>query len=259
MVKIFAAKVLNVYELPTRYVFVAPTIGQTLDRLLLHPPKLREEFFKAWGKEDSKLGADLPPDVRKTVEELARATDFSMFEAPEMEQILDLHATTPHHVRRFPQQLKSRPAADPAPAEQRPDEAVYISKLLAAYNEKHGLDLETLQQARAHARVNRHLARQREAFFSAEALRLFARDSVPDATYEAIETDLYDAVIEIEDRDYILGHDRLDAVLDAAAAHRPNPANILAPAVKVLDLKGLCHHLANYDDDRLTWCKEDLR
>jgi hypothetical protein len=39
MVKIFAAKVLGEYELPTRYVFVAPKIGQTLDRLLLHPPE----------------------------------------------------------------------------------------------------------------------------------------------------------------------------------------------------------------------------
>ncbi|MER8225370.1 ABC-three component system protein [Streptomyces sp. NPDC094143] len=256
MVKIFTAKILGTYELPTRYVFVAPRIGTTLDRLLLNPPQLKEEFFSAWDDADSKLGKKLTPAVRDAVGKLARQTDFSMFSAQDLDEIVRLHATTPHHVRRFPQPLRPRPDADPAPAEQKDNEAVYVRKLLDAYNEKHGLSLETGQQARETNKVKRHFTRQREAFFHAEALRLFARDSVPDATYEAIETDLYDVVIEVEDRDYDLGHDRLDAVIDAAMAHTPNPHNILAPVVKKKDLMGLCHHLAN--DDRLTWCKEEL-
>ncbi|MET8420668.1 dsDNA nuclease domain-containing protein [Streptomyces sp. NPDC005098] len=151
MIKIFTAKVLGKYELPTRYVFVAPRIGPAFDRLLINPPRLKEGFFTAWDDKDSKLGTKLAPDVRKAVEDLARETDFSMFEAPDLDEILELHAGTPHHARRFPQQLKQRPAAAPAP----PD----------------------------------RLARQREAFFHAEALRPFARDSAPDATYEAIETE----------------------------------------------------------------------
>ncbi len=178
-----------------------------------------------------------------------------MFEAADIDNILELHATTPHHVRRFPAQLKPRPEAEPAPAEQRADEAVYVQKLLDVYNEKYGLSLETLAQAREHERINRHLSRQREAFFHADALRLFARDSVPEATYNKIETNLYNAVVDIEDRDYDCGHDRLDAVIGAAAAHQPNPHNILAAVVEVIDLKGLCHHLAN--DHKLTWCKEE--
>ncbi|MEU0915062.1 hypothetical protein OG968_35725 (plasmid) [Streptomyces althioticus] len=255
MVKIFTAKVLGEYELPTRYVFVAPKIGQTLDRLLLHPPKLKKDFLEAWDKGDSKLGTDLDPAIRQAVGDLARQTDFSMFEAADIDNILELHATTPHHVRRFPEQLRPRPDADPAPAEQRADEAVYVQKLLDVYNEKYGLSLQTLAQTREHERINRHLARQREAFFHADALRVFARESVPEATYKKIETNLYNAVVDIEDRDYNCGHDRLDAVLDAAAAHQPNPHNILAPVVEVIDLKGLCHHLAN--DNKLTWCKEE--
>ncbi|WP_449352733.1 ABC-three component system protein [Streptomyces shaanxiensis] len=255
MVKIFTAKVLGEYELPTRYVFVAPKIGQTLDRLLLDPPKLKRDFLEAWEKSDSKLGADLDPAVRRAVGDLARQTEFSMFEAADIDNILELHATTPHHVRRFPERLKPRPDAEPAPAEQRADEAVYVQKLLDVYNEKYDLSLETLAQAREHARINRHLSRQREAFFHADALRLFARDSVPEATYQKIETNLYNAVVDIEDRDYDCGHDRLDAVIDAAAAHQPNPHNILTPVVEVIDLKGLCHHLAN--DHKLTWCREE--
>ncbi|WP_215139958.1 ABC-three component system protein [Streptomyces sp. ISL-44] len=255
IVKIFTAKVLGQYELPTRYVFVAPKIGQTLERLLLNPPKLKEEFFKAWVKKDSKLGKDLKADVREAVEKLAQATDFCMFEAPELGQILELHATTPYHVWRFPKPLKQRPAAEPAPPDQEPHEAVYVRKLLDAYNEKHSFNLESLQQAREHAQVNEHLARQRQAFFSAEALRVFARDSVPDLTYQEIETDLHDVVIETAGRDFPRGHDRLDAVLGVAATHQPNPHNILSAAIKARDRMGLCHHFAN--DGRLTWCKEE--
>lgn len=254
MVKIFAAKVHGVYELPTRYVFVAPKIGPTLTRYLANPATLKAEFFKAWNKADSKLGVELKAD-RPAVEALAQAADFSMFEARNMEWILELHRTTPHYARRFPTQLGPRPAVERPPAEQREHEAVYVRKLLAAYNEKFGLQLETLQEARDHVRTKQHLVRQREAFYSAESLRVFARESVPYETYEAVESDLFEAVIEVEEGEYDLGYDRLTAVLQAAVNHQPNPGNILAPVITVRDRKGLCHHLAN--DGELTWCKEE--
>ncbi|MFF0496436.1 ABC-three component system protein [Nocardia aobensis] len=255
MVKIFVAKLRGIYELPRRYVFVAPKVGPYLTRYLANPETLKSEFFKAWEKEDSKLGADLPADERRAVEALAHQTDFSIFEAPDLEWILELHSRTPHHARRFPIQLKPRPAVSSPPHEPHVREAVYIQKLLAAYNEKHGLALQSLQQARDHADTKRHLRRQREAFYSAESLRVFARESVPHETYAAVESDLFEAVVEVEERDFDLGIDRLAAVLESAIAHQPNPGNILAPVVTVLDRKGLCHHLAN--DDRLTWCKEE--
>ncbi|MGW2394001.1 hypothetical protein ACWCYK_31585 [Streptomyces lydicamycinicus] len=87
----------------------------------LHQQQRRAAPIKA----DSKLGTDLDPAVRQAVGDLARQTDFSMFEAADIDNILELHATTPHHVRRFPKQLKPRPAADLAPVEQRADEAVW--------------------------------------------------------------------------------------------------------------------------------------
>jgi hypothetical protein len=255
ILKIFVAKVHGVYELPTRYVFVAPKIGSSLTRWLANPPTLKEKFFEAWTKEKSTLGADLLPADRAKVEVLAGATDFSMFEAVNMEWVLELHSKTPHHARRFPKPLPPRPAVEQPPSEQAVHEAAYVQKLLDAYNEKYGLAMQTLQEARENLKTKKHLVRQRESFYSAESLRVFARDSVPDATYKAIESDLFEAVVELEERDYDLGYECLEAVLHAAANHQPNPANILAPVVTGLDRKGICHHLAN--DDRLTWCKEE--
>lgn len=58
-----------------------------------------------------------------------------MFEAADIDNILELHATTPHHAWRFQKPLKPRPAATPALAEQRAHEAVYVQKLLDVYNQ----------------------------------------------------------------------------------------------------------------------------
>ena len=229
MVKIFLAKVRQDYELPTRYVFVAPKIGPVLVRHLANPTKLKEEFFKVWTHPGSTLGSDLSELDRDAVEALARSTDFSMFEAPDLERILRLHSTTPYHALRFPVQLKPRPAVQQPPLDAALHEARYVEKLLDTYNEKYGLALQTLQEAREHERTKRHLVRQREAFYCAESLRVFARDSVPPETYEAVESDLYEAVVDVEERDYDSGYERLSAVLEAAGKHQPNPGNIPRP------------------------------
>ncbi len=255
MVKIFLAKVRGDYELPTLYVFVAPKIGITLERLFLKPKAMKAKFFEEWNKERSTLGTDLSAEERAAVEELAQDTEFSMFQPAAMKWILEMHSKTPDHVRRFPQQLPARPDVEQPPAEQAANEAVFVRKLLDVYNEKHGLTLQTLQEARDHQKTKEHLILQREAFYSAEALRVFARESVPPATYRAIENDLYHAVYDVADGPYNDGYERLRQVLIAASSHHPNPANILAAVVTGLDKKGLCHHLAN--DHRLTWCKRE--
>jgi hypothetical protein len=138
------------------------------------------------------------------------------------------------------------------PTEAAVGEARYVRKLLDVYNEKYGWSMRELREARDHAKAGQHLARQREAFYSAESLRMFARDSVPEGTYEAIESEIYNAVVEVEERDFDNGYDRLGSVLTAARAVQLG-GNILAPAVTGPDRQGLCHQLAN--DDRLTWCK----
>lgn len=138
VVKIFLAKVLGVYELPTRYVFVAPKISASLTRYLANPATLKTEFFKAWDKPGSKLREGLSADDRSAVEDLTRRTGFSMFEARDLDWILELHAKTPNHTRRFPTALKPRPPVQLPPSEQRAHEAIYVQQLLAAYNEKYG-------------------------------------------------------------------------------------------------------------------------
>jgi hypothetical protein len=99
-------------------------------------------------------------------------------------------------------------------------------------------------------RTSDHFRRQRQTFYSAEALRVFARDSVPQGTFEALQEDVYEGVIEHYDCPYPTALERLRRVLNAAAGMSASP-NALMDVSGPKDLKGICHQLANVD--RLVW------
>ena len=102
----------------------------------------------------------------------------------------------------------------------------------------------------AHQKYGPHLQRQREAFYSAEALRLYARDSVPDGTYELLQGDVYTGVIDTAEADHASGMDRLRAVL-TQSGQLDLGAHSLISVSRIEDRQGICHQLANAD--RLTW------
>lgn len=61
-----------------------------------------------------------------------------------------------------------------------------------------------------------HFHRQREAFYQAEALRVFARDSVPEGTFESLQQDIFDGVIDSHDATHPDGYQKVCAVTKAA-------------------------------------------
>ncbi|MFF1932014.1 ABC-three component system protein [Streptomyces sp. NPDC058228] len=241
-------------ELPERYVFVAPKIGGTLTQLLAKPSELKLTFFAWTEKNTVKLLEEYGEGALQRALDRARQTDFSCFEAGNLDKILEQHATTPHHVRRFGAPLPDRPAREPAPPEHAAGETRYIQQLLDVYSEKWGYSSGSPDGARAHPKAVRNLQRQREAFYCAEQLRVFARDSVPTGTFESLQDDVHSGVVEVEERDFDTGYERLHAVLDAARDMQLG-ANVLLPVVKPDDRKGICHQLAN--ENRLTWVQED--
>jgi hypothetical protein len=80
-----------------------------------------------------------------------------------------------------------------------------------------------------------------------------ARDAVPDGTFDALQGDVYDGVIDVVESSHPSGLDRLSAVLIHATALSLGP-HALVSITKPDDVKGICHQLAN--DSRLSWIKE---
>ncbi|MFD8424753.1 ABC-three component system protein [Streptomyces sp. NPDC059466] len=250
ILKVFRAAVEGYYVLPTRYVFHAPKgCGPTLDRLLSTPSKLKDKFLGQLAEDDRLVDAIDAPLLSGIID-LAKNTDFSMFESADLDDVLQVHATTANYARRFGMPPKDRSATEEPPSEIKDNESRYVDQLVDIYRERFSTEVTSLEAALGHVKCSRHFKRQREAFYSAEALRLFARDSVPHGTFEALQEGIYDGVVETEERIFPDGWERLTAVLEQAVSVSLN-SNALVTYADTKDRKGICHQLAN--EDRLKW------
>lgn len=180
--KMFAGAALGYFTVPSRYVFVAPQIGRGLRQDLDRPNATRTKFLDELEASTDPVITALSSDARRTVEKLATSTSFAMFGVVDMATMLAQHRRTPHWFTRFPPDARERPPAMKPPQEHASVEARYVRKLVQVYAERWGEAADTLNRVRSHDSAAAHLRGQREAFFSAESLRLFARDAYPRAT-----------------------------------------------------------------------------
>jgi hypothetical protein len=229
------------YVLPDRYAFLAPRgCGSTLNRMLSKPTDLRDWFLRELAKPDG------PASKLDKV-------DFAVFQSVEIDDALETHRATPYHSSRFGTALPARPArVGPAP-EIAAHESRYVAQLFEVYYEMEPTMTFTAENMSAHSKFGSHFQRQRESFYSAEALRLYARDSVPLGTYEALQSDVHSGVVEVAEASHQSGMDRLTTVL-ATSGQIDLSAHALISVSSIDDRKGICHQLAN--EDRLTWVKE---
>jgi hypothetical protein len=127
-------------------------------------------------------------------------------------------------------------------------EARYVEQLADVYEERWpGIDRAGIA---ADERSRTNFQRQRIRFFEAEALRAYARDSVPPGTFEEFQDAIYSGVVDAADQDHGSGWTRMNSVLSLAGQLNLQAYALVAVAEQD-DLKGVCHQLAN--EDRLTW------
>ena len=128
-------------------------------------------------------------------------------------------------------------------------ESRYVTQLLGAYNEHTGSN-ETDPSALSVPKLKNHFQRQREAFYEAESLRVFARDSVPPGTFESLLDDIHGGIIDTHDADHVDGYAKVCAVTKAARDMQIT-ANALITCTNPKDRDGICHQLVN--EERLRW------
>jgi hypothetical protein len=189
------------YRAPRRYYFVAPMgTGTSLTALLADTGKLRAEVIANWDKHiRTKITStqDVPLDAHLLA--YLNAFDFSIFDAKTALQLVENHRDTPCHAARFGGGLKPRPFPTKPPAAIAPIESRYVTQLLGAYAEHTGTAIPDAGALSATPKLRDHFLRQREAFYQAESLRVFARDTVPPGTFESLQDDIYDGVIDTHD------------------------------------------------------------
>lgn len=235
------------YILPERYAFLAPRgCGASLSRMLSKPSGLQHAFLT------SDLLAAQPSGLQTQLRELAGRVDFALFTSVEILDALDTHRRTPYFVARFGGPLAPRPAASAPPDALSSHETRYVSQLVEAYAEEEGSANFVPAELSTHPTVGAHFQRQRVAFYQAESLRLYARDSVPEGTFEKLQDDVYSGVIDVAESEHPSGMVRLRQVL-TASGQLDLSSHTLITVSTLDDRKGICHQLAN--EDRLTWVR----
>lgn len=242
------------YKPPRRYFFVAPRgAGTKLLSLLADPTKLKKELMDKWD-------TDVRKQITKTQEvplegeflAYVEAFDFSIFEAKTALQVIEDHRQCSYHAARFGGGLPPRPAAEIPPEEIAPGESRYVAQLLSAYADHKKTAIPDVKSLKAWEKLKDHFGRQRESFYHAESLRVFARDTVPAGTFESLQDDIHSGVVDICEADHADGFVRVCTVTKAAREIQLT-SNALLSCAKTKDRDGICHQLAN--EDRLQWTK----
>jgi hypothetical protein len=249
----------RILPVPRSYRFVSPKdVGPKLGLLLEKPEELRSGLIKAW---QNTTGSD--PICRRLAagENIllsgrllshVQDFDFSIVDYKSMQEVVNEHRKTIRYAPRFGGGLvKPCPPDKVPPSQPEPDEAVYVEALLAAYRDNLRDDTLDSTTLLGNAKFSLHFTRSRERFYCAETLREFAKDTLPEGTtFEAVQDQVYDAVIDVVESEYPCGYTRVKEVTKTAAVlHVTN--HPLGSYLKSKSLQGICHQLANID--RVRW------
>jgi hypothetical protein len=242
------------YPLPRRFLFVSTHgVGPKLHRLLENPEELKRQLIEKWpsecaGKISDREVIPLKGDLRTYVESF----EFSIFGYVEPLELIEGHRKTPYHARRFGGGLQRRRPAPPTPPEQPAEaEARYLAQLLEAYGDHLGRPCPAPSALDTEPPLRSHLVRQREAFYRAESLREFERDTLADdSAFEAVKDEIHRGVIDLCEAPHPSGYHRVLEVTREARRLQPTDYVLIAE-MHGEDRVGICHQLAN--EDRLTW------
>lgn len=242
-------------RIPRHHVFIAPFgVGITLGRLLRDPNRFKEEVRAKWESHCvPAIGAGIKAPLTGKFLIYFDSFDFSVFDDRTPAELVEEHAQTVFHAPRFGGGLPPRGEPDAPSAEPAKTESLYLRKLLDAYGDHLGKPVTDLEELAPHPDLEKHYKRQRVLFYSAESLRNFARDRTPPRTFDSLQDDVYNGVIDICETSHA---DALECLRKTvtAAGQLDVSGNALVGVTKVADKQGICHQLAN--DDRLIWMKQ---
>ena len=247
----------NDYPFPRKYYFIAPLgIGTKLSNLLKKPDDLKKELFEKW---ESYCKTDITEiseiELTDELKEYIGGLDFSAFDKIATIKIIMEHSKTQFHVVRFGVPLPGRPITPEIPKNVGDNEITYVTKLLSAYDSHAEEKITEVHEANNFKPYKNHLKRSREDFSNAEALRNFSRDTMPNGSFDSIQSQVKNGICDILDSIYTNGFDKVkDAVSEAKKLQLP--LTPLTSCLTVNDRGGICHQLANKDDE-VSWCEDE--
>jgi hypothetical protein len=240
-------------SVPANYFFFAPQdCGESLKKLLLNSKALKEKVLSEW---DTKLGSKISKQdnlLQADLQAYVESFDFGIFKYKPSLEVIEEHRSTPYFVTRFGGGLTGSPACEPTPSTPTKNERRYVEQLLEAYSDC-GEQIDSHNKLKDHPNFQNHFDRSRQTFYEAEALVNFARDTVPNGTFEALQDEVFHGVKDVEEDDHDNAFSKVKEVTKTASMLNVS-ANGLAGVTTPKRLRGICHQLAN--GDKLIWKKK---
>jgi hypothetical protein len=243
------------YSLPRQYYFVCPQdVGTTLARLLEKPEDLRAQLIENWPKHcEAGICTEKVP-LDDAMRENIDTYPFQSIGFMPVLKMLEQHATTRWHVYRFGGGLPDRPEVPEPPEAPAALELPYIGQLFRAYSENQKAMLVTQADLARLPALESHFRLTRKSFYSAEALREFSRDHLPENEFGVLQEEIHDGIQEAYLGRHADGFERLRATT-VSAINLQITDHALLPVLRPADRRGICHQLVN--DERLTWVGRD--
>ena len=242
---------------PMEYYLVAYSdLADDTIKFFNNKSKISEILIENWDQRcKNKITTTQSIKLDKELENYIKLFNFSSFSYKGISEILEEHKETVYFAFRFGGELTIHRPINTVPSEIQLLESKYISKLFEVYSEELGMDVLNESQLKKYdMKLYDNFQTQRERFFSAENLRLFAKDSMLlENEFDKLKNEIYDAIVDSLYKRNISAYEKLDECL-TKAANVAVTDNLLTKCgiVGSIDRKGVCHHLAN-ERDNVKW------
>jgi len=243
------------YSYPRSYFFVAPQgVGPKLSNLLKKPHDLRDGLLTNWDTAcRTEITKTAVVDCDAGMKAHIASLDFSIFKTKPLLRIIEEHAKTRWYVARFGGGLPPRPEPPLPPGLPTVDETVFVGELRRAYADHLRQELKDIDAGLASREdLREHLHDARVEFYSAEGLRTFSRDTLPQGEFEKLQDELHSAIKDDVRGGHADGYQRVLAVVKTARTVQLT-SNPLTTRIHNRDRGGICHQLAN--DGKVRWVK----
>lgn len=253
------------YSAPKNHYFVSPKgiSNNSLD-LLSSSTKLKESIQQEWDdicKTKITTTKNIPLDLKLI--NYINNFDFSIFTYIDSDMMInDLYGTkfyTMFFGGGLTKPRSSKQITPPFKVDE--SEINYIKCLLDAYGDHYKYNIENLKMLESnYPKEYNHFKRQRQYYYSAEALRKYSIESLPhqkqhEKTHFEKLKDEYQCVIEdVLDESFEDGYECVKEVVKEVARVRCDN-NLLNSVVGIPDKKGICHHLSN--EGKVSWVCEN--
>jgi hypothetical protein len=235
------------YTPPSRYFIVSPKgVGNTLQDLIDDPKSLKEKLIEKWN--DWCLHAITKTEavvLGGAFLDYVGTFDFSIVKTLPPAELIEQHSKTKYHLAVFGTSFKPRPPVSQPPADIAEGELGYVSRAYEAFADHLKTPVVGPSDFSSHSHLAHCFSHARECFYSAESLKEFSRDNLPDdSAFVNLCHQMLQGVKPTLNKLHVDGYEKLVDVTEKAVGVAIT-SNILVSEIEPSDRVGLCHQLAN--------------